>query len=135
VHKKDSIYIILHIGKSDVYDVWKLKIDKRCNFGYSISKVEDFYIPIDENRIVERTILSSENKHLDGFNSDTNVICASTEIAMDPKEVAFTVKDILLLNKLFMNVNEPFDPNVLAELRDMLQFSKEPIPLTLNSFF
>lgn len=135
VHMKDPIYIILHIGNSDVYDVWKLKIDKRYNFGYSISKVEDFYIPDVEDRIVERKIIESNNKHFDGFNSDTNVICATTDTAFDPKEVALTVKDILLLNKLFMNVDAAFDPNVLAELRDMLKFSTVPIPLTLTSFF
>lgn len=134
VHKQNPIYIILNVSIGDVYDVWKLKIDKRYNFGYNLTKVEDYRIEKIEDRILERIIKEEGNKELVDFNTDKNIVFAQSNIGLDAKEMAFTVKEILLLNKIFTNSDDLFDPNVLAEIYSLLQ-TRKPLPITLSPFY
>jgi len=133
IHTKDQIFFMVNINCCNVCDIWRLKIDSRHNFGYYLEKIKTITVDTVEPDIIKTTVERDTDPRLLDFSVNDNVIVGIAQRAIDPREVAFMMKDITLINMLFNHSNGFFDQNVFIEMYALLNH-KEIIPLPLSTF-
>lgn len=131
IHEQKEIYLVLTTEGTKKYSVWRLKEDRKKDFGYSFKRVKVITIDeIKENALKEK-IDELGIEELQGMKDSVNVCFAITE-GIDERLVANVVKDLILLNKGIAKELK-FEPTIIGELQSMLLMERI-MPFTLNNW-
>jgi hypothetical protein len=129
-----DIYIILNINGEPKYEIWRLRMDRRFSKAYDFTKVHTLNIKnIEENPIKDK-IMELNNPDLDKMDPDVNLIfCICKDKELDLDQIADSIKNTILLNKLMGNDNR-FDPNLIENALEIL-LDEKILPFKLSEEF
>lgn len=132
IHNEDEVFIILNKDGSLMYDIWRLKYDKRRRFGYRIEHLQDIVLNNTEAGALEKAVQVQNKGQLDGMNPDTNVIFSISKEDVDNKKLASVVAMSLIFSRGVAKTEE-YHKSILAELYDVL-FTEKTTPFNLSSW-
>lgn len=134
IHKENTIFILINVSGSDIYDLWKLEIDNPDEFGGKIENVDHIRSNGD--------IVTDFRKYIDKYNKtesnkkkikDTNTMLAHMKRAEDHKSSVYAIKDTIIFNKLFVGMNYNFNANIFMDLENIIREQKTfPYKLITN---
>lgn len=128
------IYVIVNVNQDSKYDIWRLKMDRRCSRGYSFEKMETLEIDNIEETPIKEKILELNSPELDKMHPDVNLLfcmCKDSEVNTD--QIADSIKNTILLNKIIGNVSR-FDPNIMENSLDIL-VDEQILPFKISEQF
>ncbi len=129
-----QIYILLNVKDDSRYDIWKLKMDRRCFRGWSFKKVESLHVDDIEETPIKERLEGLNNPKLDRLCPDANLIfCICKDDSVDIDKIADCVKNSILLNKLMGNDNR-FDPNLLENSLEII-LDEQILPFKISEQF
>lgn len=134
IHLLNTIYVLVNVNETQVYQIWKLKMDRRFSKGYKFSKVETLDIENIEETPIKNVIEEINNPDLNKLDPDLNLlfcICKEPELNLD--SISDSIKNTILLNKLMANESR-FDPNLLENALDIL-IDENILPFKLSEDF
>jgi len=129
IHVNNSIYPIIHVSHTNVYDIWKIDMALNESFG-TIQNINHFEWSDDnKDRILE--FKEEYNKDKDEVDkiSEYNTIILTLENAFSHKDIAYLIRDVMLLNKLFTG-DQTFENNILINLKQIID-KENTFPYTL----
>lgn len=134
IHKLNWIYVIINIEKDSKYEIWRLKMDRRCIRGYNFKKIETLKIENIDEANVKSQIQKINNPELSKMHPDVNLMfCVCKDKSVNIDQIADSIKNTILLNKLFGNDNR-FDPNLLENALEIL-LDEQILPFKISEHF
>ena len=129
----NQIYVILNVNGTATYDIWKLKMDRRFTRGYKFIKVESLEIENIEETSIKEVIAELNNKELNTLDPDLNLLFCICKNETKLDNIADSIKNSILLNKLMGNDNK-FDPNILENALDII-IDEDILPFKISEDF
>jgi hypothetical protein len=119
IHTKESIYLVMHVTGTNIYDMWNLSLSPTNKLYASIQNVGSFEggsyaITMKKFKAYVKEINKDKNKI-----NESNIISVIMDNADDHYRVATIIKDIICFNKLFIG-NAPINVAIIQNMRDML---------------
>jgi hypothetical protein len=131
IHNQAEVFIVSKNLESDDYPIWKLKFNKRLNFGYSFKKIAIVNIEELQPNALRRAIEELNNPELDKIDENKNV-CFVLLHDIEETPALNVVKDTFLLNRSIAKDND-FHGSLVFELQDLI-IAEKLIPFTLNQW-
>lgn len=131
IHKEKEIFIIINKEGSMIYDIWKLKFDKRYKFGHKLSNIISIKLSSLKPNSLQSAIEKENNSELSEMISDVNVIFMITKNSNDNKKLAESMAMSIVFSNCSMIQEYAFEPKILIELYDILNQEKV-LPFTMK---
>ena len=129
-----DIYIILNINGEPKYEIWRLRMDRRFSKAYDFARVHTLDIKNIEETLIKDKIMEINNPDLNKMHPDVNLIfCICKDKDLDLAQIADSIKNTVLLNKLMGNDNR-FDPNLIENALEIL-LDEKILPFKLSEEF
>jgi hypothetical protein len=125
------VYIVINQAGNRKYSIWKLKLDKTQDFGYSFKRVKSITIKEIKENALREEIDELGDPQLDGMIETKNVLFV---ILDGPSEriSANVIKDVIMLNKgIAKGIN--FESTIIGELYGLFA-AERLMPFTLNQW-
>jgi hypothetical protein len=129
IHNQSEIFIVSLGKKESEYNFWKLKFNKKSNFGYIFKKICSIEIAELNLGALREEIARLNNPELEEINETTNV-CVALIYDIDELTAMNVVKDTILLNRAITKDSEFYD-NLIFEVQQLI-LSENLIPFTLT---
>ena len=134
IHLENKAFILINNKSSDIYDIWKLHMDRRCRTGYRFTKYESLKIKELKKDSLKMKIDALNNDEFNSMDPDVNLLfCIIKKEKHDLDEIANAVKNSILLNKLMAN-DVRFDPNIIQNAYNLLLY-ENVLPFKLDESF
>jgi hypothetical protein len=131
IHTQSEIFIVSRGDDTNEYSIWKLKFNKKSNFGYTFKKVGAVTIDELKPNALREEITKLNNPELEKIDEAKNV-CFVLTYDIDTSAAMNVVKDTFLLNRFIAKDNE-FHGGLIFELQELI-ISEKLIPFTLNQW-
>jgi hypothetical protein len=131
IHNQSEVFIVAKNSDIDDYAIWKLKFNKKSNFGYSFKRVANITINELKPNALRDEIIKLNNPELDKIDESNNV-CFVLVYDIDESAAMNVVKDTFLLNRFIAKDND-FHGSLIFELQELL-LAEKLIPFTLNQW-
>jgi len=132
IHQQKEVFIIINVQGTNKYVIWKLKEDKKKDFGFSFKKIKSIKINVAENSTLKDELSKQNIEELSTIKEKDNVIFAVLDNKEDETASATVLKDLLLLNKAISKEYQ-LDPNLIEEIQGLL-ISERVMPFNLNQW-
>lgn len=131
IHNESEVFILARGESSSEHHLWKLKFNKRSNFGYTFKKIATLTIEDIRPPSLRESIRGLNNPELDGLDESKNLCFV---LLHEVEEIAGinVVKDTLLLNRFIAKDGDFYD-SLIFELQDLI-LAEKLIPFTLNQW-
>jgi len=121
IHLTDDIYIFCKSNPNLYSEIWRIKIDERCNFMSSIKFID----VIKEDSNSNYTKLSqyvNKLKNIENKINNNNIIIVNNESAINYNDIIYIIRDILFLNRNLDEIFETkgFDNDILYILLEFI---------------
>lgn len=134
IHLLNDIYTLVNIKDTPIYDIWKLKMDRRCKKGYKFSKIGSVKIKDLKDNALNNELSKLNDPMLSKMDPDHNLLfCVIDDKDSKIEVVARFIKNTILLNKLMAN-DVRFDPNLISNALDII-FYEKILPFKLDESF
>jgi hypothetical protein len=132
IHNQSEVFIIAKGLDGTDYPIWKLKFNKRLNFGYSLKKVATVQIEELRPNVLREALDNLDIPELKTINENKNV-CFIILNDIEEKLGVNVVKDCLLINRFVARDND-FHGLLILELQELI-VAEKLVPFTLNQWF
>jgi len=134
IHIIHEIFILINIKGTSEYDIWKLKMDRRCIKGFSFNKIESITIDNLKKNALNDRLLELNSPNLDKMDPDYNLLfCIVGDKESNLDKISHSIKNTILLNRLMAN-DIRFDPNLISNALDII-FHEKILPFKLDQAF
>ena len=131
IHREKEIFIVINVEGSMEYDIWKLRADRRCKFGYKLARIKTVELEEIKENALHEAITKDGNKDLLSMDADANVLFVVMQDQLDNNKIASIVASSLIFSR-GITKGVKYEPNILSELYDLI--SKERVlPFTMKS--
>lgn len=131
IHEQEEIFLVINQEGSKKYSIWKIKEDRKKDFGYSFKRIKSVTIPEIKQSALREEIEKLQDPELAGMKENKNVCFAVLE-GPPEKMAANVIKDTILLNKgIAKGIH--FEPNIIGEMHGLL-IMERLMPFTLNQW-
>jgi hypothetical protein len=132
IHQEKEVFIVINKENDMLYDVWKLKFDKRYKFGYRLTNPQDIILEDLRENALHDAIVKENNPELSNMDADANVLFTVTTEDHDRDKLATAVAMSILFSR-GISREIKFEPNILDELYELLSQEKV-LPFTMQNW-
>jgi hypothetical protein len=132
IHLEKDIFIVTNKFGSINYNVWKLTLDRKKDFGFTFSKVSSVKVTEFKENVLKEELEKLEDPKLETMSGKKNVFFTIIEEKCDESVVANTVKDLILLNRGLAG-DHALETNLIEQLHSLI-WAEKIMPFTLDQW-
>ena len=132
IHREKEVFIVINEEGDMLYDVWKLKFDRRYKFGYKLTNPQEVILEELKDNALHDAIVKTRNPELTSMDADKNVLFTITKGDSERDKIASAVAMSILFSK-GINKDIKFEPNILHELFELLSHERV-LPFTMKNW-
>jgi hypothetical protein len=132
LHNQKEIYIVSGVEGKSQHQIFRLKFDGRCKYGYSFTKITDVDLDLEVDDALYQTLVNIDDSRLHNIDPNLNVLFILAKPSHNIPNISETLAFSLIFSKGIAPGSE-YQPNVLLELYDLLS-NDHILPFTLSGW-
>jgi hypothetical protein len=132
IHREKEVFMVINAEGERLYDIWKIRMDKRYKFGYKISHIQDVELSEIKENALHEAIMKEGNPELNNMDANTNVLFSITNDGEENEDVAIATAMSILFSR-GISKDLKFEPSILSELYELLA-QERVLPFTMKNW-